>query len=78
MSRNRILRMLGMLLALTLFVAACGDDDDSDTASEDTTADDISEATTEDTTEDTEAPADQTANATVHLVDAVMLPPSAQ
>ncbi|MDZ7676637.1 MAG: fasciclin domain-containing protein [Acidimicrobiales bacterium] len=61
MSRNRILRMLGMLFALTLFVAACGDDDDSDTASEDTAADDSSdttEDTTDETTGDAEAPAD--------------------
>lgn len=74
MSRNRILRMLGMLFALTLFVAACGDDDDADTAS---AADDSGGDTAGDsdnTTEDTEAPADSAsicdADALVNAVEA--------
>lgn len=53
MSRNPFLRVVAMLFALTLFVAACGDDDDTASAPAD-------DETTEDTTEDGgEEPADE-------------------
>jgi uncharacterized surface protein with fasciclin (FAS1) repeats len=75
MTRNRLLRVLGMLFALTLFVAACGDDDD-DTAASGDTSEDTTEDTSEDTTEDTEAPADSSEICDADaLVDAVQSGP---
>lgn len=55
MTRNRLLRVLGMLFALTLFVAACGDDDD-DTAVSGDTSEDPTEDPTGDTSGDTGVP----------------------
>jgi uncharacterized surface protein with fasciclin (FAS1) repeats len=59
MFRFRTLRVIGLALSLTLVAAACGDDDDSDTASSGETTEDTTEDTTADDMEgdDSEAPA---------------------
>lgn len=82
MPRKSILRVLGLFFALAVFVAACGDDDDSadatsddtsadtsadDTSADDTTADDTADDTTSDDTAD--APVD---SATICDTDALV------
>lgn len=50
MKKNRLLLILGLLLATVLILGACGTSDEEDTSSDDTSSED----TTEDATEDTE------------------------
>jgi len=51
-TNRRWLRLLALLLGLSLVAAACGDDDDTDTATDDTTEDTATDDTTEDTADD--------------------------
>ena len=64
MRRNRVLALLGLLLAVALVAAACGDDDDS-SAGDDAAATEAptEEATTEPAEDDGEAMDDETAGA---------------
>ncbi len=59
MLNRRWLRVLALLLGLSLVAAACGDDDDTEAATEDTAADETEDTAAEDEPAEGEEPADE-------------------